>query len=549
MPILPPEMYERSFITYNTGTQKNHLAATMTKDGLTISVVNKVALTNFEKFLVWIGWYTPRIVDVSAQLNTHINEFGSNRFVQALIKGKTHKEIQYLALNLWNLNKKIDSYNEKASYISSVRKTALKIDREIIDTLILCSTERPLIPSTPPRVPPPAQPQPGIAARMYNGLSAIRRTPPPPPRPLSVEEQLSAVSARTQNPPNVIPYTGNGGNTCHFDSTINFLAGLPPVVDVIQKANPDGEEFREFQRSAAAVITHQATKSTPLPDGAFAKLMGASRVGRMQGQDINRQQDAHEDVAFFMENLGIDQNGRSSPRISSRLAEQLIFKEYTTKPIQPTVNASEINLTAAELENMEPFSWTKSQIANQLNLQITDIDKNKNYTSFEESLSGFFKPEQISAGNEVKPYVRTSDGKYYQVIGRPIKNSRIMDAPEVLMVTYKRFKFNNPNSRKLEHIVETPERPVISGKYFTDGKAQKYVLCSVIRQRGDVGGGHYWALHKRQGKWFKINDTDPKAEELSPDQTKTELDNAYVYGYVREDIYEKYRVRERPITS
>lgn len=86
------------------------------------------------------------------------------------------------------------------------------------------------------------------------------------------------------------------------------------------------------------------------------------------------------------------------------------------------------------------------------------------------------------------------------------KSHRLWRAPEVLIVSVKRFTSDN---RKINKSINIPETMDLEDVYILDGSA-KYSLRSIACHAGACHGGHYFAICKHpQGSWFIYDDDDP----------------------------------------
>jgi len=84
--------------------------------------------------------------------------------------------------------------------------------------------------------------------------------------------------------------------------------------------------------------------------------------------------------------------------------------------------------------------------------------------------------------------------------GRPLKGFRMSVFPDILYLVLKRYDEHN---RKITHFVEPTMLLNLNGR--------RYVLQSVVINRGITTTGHYWAIakHTVEGseRWFVYNDS------------------------------------------
>ena len=98
-----------------------------------------------------------------------------------------------------------------------------------------------------------------------------------------------------------------------------------------------------------------------------------------------------------------------------------------------------------------------------------------------------------------------------------ITNKLVM-VPEVLVVLAKKYVAG----RKLDVYTAFPETLEFPGD---DGSRLQYKAVSQIEHSGGLGGGHYWAICKRLGGWFELNDMRVSKSEFKP------TNNTYMVFY------------------
>jgi ubiquitin C-terminal hydrolase len=108
------------------------------------------------------------------------------------------------------------------------------------------------------------------------------------------------------------------------------------------------------------------------------------------------------------------------------------------------------------------------------------------------------------------PKCKTKDERY-------IVNLLVM-VPKILVVMSKKY---TPD-QKLDVYTDFPERMEFKGN---DNKPMYYEAVAQIEHTGGLNGGHYWAICKRKGKWFNLNDMSVSPSEFKP------TNNTYVVFY------------------
>lgn len=89
-----------------------------------------------------------------------------------------------------------------------------------------------------------------------------------------------------------------------------------------------------------------------------------------------------------------------------------------------------------------------------------------------------------------------------------LKELTFWSLPKVLIVTFKRFSFENNN--KNETFIDYPLKNLDLSKYIIGYDASSYIydLYGVCNHYGNVSGGHYTAIVNVQGEeWLHFNDT------------------------------------------
>jgi ubiquitin C-terminal hydrolase len=97
------------------------------------------------------------------------------------------------------------------------------------------------------------------------------------------------------------------------------------------------------------------------------------------------------------------------------------------------------------------------------------------------------------------------------------RNFLIM-VPEILVVLSKKYTAGI----KLNVFTDFPEQLSFNGK---NGTTLTYTAVSQIEHSGGLNGGHYWAISKRAGGWFTLNDNGVSPAKFAP--TK----NTYIVFY------------------
>jgi ubiquitin C-terminal hydrolase len=129
-----------------------------------------------------------------------------------------------------------------------------------------------------------------------------------------------------------------------------------------------------------------------------------------------------------------------------------------------------------------------------------------------ESISELQRPQRLVAENRW----------FCEACGAKVEaetRTEIVRLPRVLILSFKRFRFNRGHMEKLSHTVTYPEHLEL--------KSQNFQLFGVVLHSGGAGGGHYCALVRRDNRWFRLNDSH-----VSPTHEQVlNLSDAYILFY------------------
>lgn len=107
-------------------------------------------------------------------------------------------------------------------------------------------------------------------------------------------------------------------------------------------------------------------------------------------------------------------------------------------------------------------------------------------------------------------------------VGEKYKTSQLVMVPEILFVMSKKYKYDQSGGRKLDIYTDFPEELVFKGN---DNKQMIYKAVAQIEHSGSLNGGHYWAICKRNNKWYYVNDMSVSEDKFNP------TNNTYVVIY------------------
>jgi ubiquitin C-terminal hydrolase len=90
------------------------------------------------------------------------------------------------------------------------------------------------------------------------------------------------------------------------------------------------------------------------------------------------------------------------------------------------------------------------------------------------------------------------------VEGKMLKKTMLYRLPKILVIQLSRF---TNNLRKINKLIDYPKTLNMS-KYTSSSNVEKrYELYAVCNHFGSMGGGHYTASARVNGKWYNFNDS------------------------------------------
>lgn len=136
------------------------------------------------------------------------------------------------------------------------------------------------------------------------------------------------------------------------------------------------------------------------------------------------------------------------------------------------------------------------------NLKLEQIEKFQQYHIEARNMNEFLaKQSGYVDENYICPKCKKTGEKY--------RMNMLVMIPEVLVVMSKKYS----TRQKLNVMTDFPERLEFKGK---DGSQMVYEAVAQIEHSGGRHGGHYWAICRRKGGWFNINDMNVSPSEFRP---------------------------------
>ena len=185
-------------------------------------------------------------------------------------------------------------------------------------------------------------------------------------------------------------------------------------------------------------------------------------------------------------------------------SDYIIFVDWCNSLIKEEIDSYNFNIK--KFSDEEIINCIESQAKN---------DKSKQYQSIKDCFDLFFEKELLE------------DPLSCRVCGGPqnfYKNYEINKLPYILILSLKRFKYNENNNFKLKQLITYPIKDF-------ELKNQKYDLFGVIYHYGSINSGHYICSIKHENKWIICDDRN--VYEIGEERVMNS--NAYILFYISKD--------------
>ena len=175
-------------------------------------------------------------------------------------------------------------------------------------------------------------------------------------------------------------------------------------------------------------------------------------------------------------------------------------------------------------EEIESQNFYYKKFSNEeITLCIESAAKNNNnnqYQSIQDCFDLFFVKENLE------------DPLSCRICGGPqnfIKDYEINKLPYVLILSLKRFKYNENNNFKLRQLITYP-------LYNFKLKEKNYNLFGVIYHYGSINSGHYTCAIRKEKRWIMCDDN--RVYDL--EEKRVMSSNAYILFYIADDSISNY---------
>ncbi len=267
----------------------------------------------------------------------------------------------------------------------------------------------------------------------------------------------------------------NLGFTCYFNALIQSLVSCDVFLAEL-KTIPPG-------KNAIVDLFNNNLESNSLAADIWRELIKKAPFYFKAGQQC-----ASEGYTLLLDYLDKYKN-----------IQKLFYHRVCTKIYCPECN----NITS-ETRNMENVFITE------YNLQCDQI------VDFADA---HIQPKTISEYISLNSgYVEGYKCEKCNVKSNKFKTNNLVMAPEILVINYKNYNKKTSNVKE-----KFPEIINLNGKK----NKMTYNAVACIEHSGNVNGGHYWAICKRDDKWYNFNDMS-----VSPVGGFSPTNNTFMIFYI-----------------
>lgn len=276
----------------------------------------------------------------------------------------------------------------------------------------------------------------------------------------------------------------NFGNTCYLNSTIQCLTNTPPFRTLIMSTQTNNILITSLKN----LITGLWVENCIISPKTFVKTLVTIFNEKNIEFYVFKQNDVHEFIALLLDLIHTSM--------------------ITTKRFKSLRNLDGIE----KLGHKAWVDFFKDDYSN-----IIDIFYGQIYTVIRDTetiFSQIFQPicffilplsnNSTSLSDCIKSYLSIEFIPDYKTDKGYIKNVykqiKIHKLPLILCFTLNRF---NNNNTKINTNINIPE--ILDMFEYTNSNS-KYELYSICNHYGDVHGGHYTALCKKNNSWYEFDD-------------------------------------------
>lgn len=287
----------------------------------------------------------------------------------------------------------------------------------------------------------------------------------------------------------------NLGNTCYINSTLQIISSIKELNDYINNNN-------NYNNIEDSIITKEwkdlrnlmYDKNVIITPKRYIQINEIIFKRKKTDFEHYKQCDSNEYLLFLLECIHNTYNNQYIMNMDINDKYKMFMNEYLKK------DSSIITKLFLFL-----YEYKYYDIENN-DLEFTNIDTkwcielcipNKKDITLKDCFIYNFKDEQFD-----KHELWFSEKKNKNI--NLIKKTKIIYNSDILIIQLKRFNnILNKNNALIQDIEE------ISLDDFSINSA-KYTLFGIINHEGNIFGGHYYSILKRNNKWYIFNDSHIK---------------------------------------
>jgi ubiquitin C-terminal hydrolase len=321
----------------------------------------------------------------------------------------------------------------------------------------------------------------------------------------------------------------NMGNTCYLNTAIQCLLSIPDIAKYFfNKTNFDDWGGRdvlvrnqskrlgyEFARLSHGLLEEQCI----VQPEAFMKSLKLLNPRF----NLNQQQDSHEFFLYILNHLHEAMADPAEMQLTGRAEDEenyLLLKAIKDK-LKWLWDEKEKTYKVAPLTNAMYFQehitvecpacgFVEHQFPMTSHLEL-DISESSGPTTLQNLIAQYCEKKEIELD---------SDNKWKcdecEHVGAPVKQHLIWNGAKYIIFHLKRFKHQGNGIVKNNVFIDCPLDNLDLTEHINFGVIEKegftkqpviYDCLSVGNHTGGMGGGHYYALVKKDGQWHEVNDT------------------------------------------
>lgn len=296
----------------------------------------------------------------------------------------------------------------------------------------------------------------------------------------------------------------NLGNTCYMNSALQIVLGINELNEYLAniKNGRDNENTIILKEWVDLYIIMSNDNVIVKPDRFLKYLQKVSQIKNNELFSGFDQNDSTEFFHFFIDCIHESIKNLDSDISYDNIEKSKDFRKYLQGVVKENMSIIQ-KMFSGYVE--VTYNYNNKPISKQfehffmIHVPLSEIDA----STIDECMSKYFVDEELCGDNA---YFYEKEDKKVDVI----KKTKIIHAPEILIVHLKRW--NYINLRKNQKRVSFENNFDISDYCIDNFKGNtKYELFGVINHTGNVFGGHYYShVKKNDNNWYLFNDQQIK---------------------------------------